>query len=304
MNVLLVHATPLDRLGGAELSLSEHLRRAPDGVRVDVVLPDADPDLERYDAVVLANLRPAGGVGEEAEMAPAIAWTDRLAAYEGFSLKSERDLHPCTLRDARCVAGPDLRFVGCGCSTKMRKVFEGLYNACSAVQFLSPGHEHVIRTLVEVRTRCHLVAPPVDLEAFRVERPPEEREPIALILGDATRVAPSADERARRAGYEPERVPYLSVPHDQMPRLYNRYRAVVVDPIMFHAFGRIVVEALACGCEVLASERVGALSWPDPRAACRRANEDFWSIVLDGGRARSSTRPVRSVARDVAARCR
>ncbi len=217
-------------------------------------------------------------------MAPAVAWTGRLATYRGFALKSERDVHPCTLRDARCVAGPGLRYVGCACSPRMRETFGALYEACGTVQLLSPAHQHVIEQLVEVHARCVVVAPPVDLEAFRVERTPEDREPKALILSDAVRRAPTAEARAHRAGYAPERVPYLSVPYEEMPRLYNRYRAVVVDPVMFHAFGRVAVEALACGCELLASERVGALSWPDPIDACRRANDAFWRILRDGVR--------------------
>jgi hypothetical protein len=53
-----------------------------------------------------------------------------------------------------------------------------------------------------------------------------------------------------------------------------------VDPIMLHAFGRLAVEALACGCRVLASDRVGAMSWPDPLQAFREANERFWNMVM------------------------
>jgi hypothetical protein len=110
--------------------------------------------------------------------------------------------------------------------------------------------------------------------------PFEQRLKKALILGDAVRVAPTAEDRAVQAGFEPERIPYLSVPYSQMPELYNQYQAVVVDPVMFHAFGAVAVEAMACGCRVLASERVGAMSWPDPIAATREANRQFWQMIM------------------------
>jgi hypothetical protein len=50
---------------------------------------------------------------------------------------------------------------------------------------------------------------------------------------------------------------------------------------MLHAFGRLAVEALACGCRVLASSRVGAMSWPDPLEACRQSNRLFWEMVTN-----------------------
>jgi len=157
---------------------------------------------------------------------------------------------------------------------------ECLYDACTAVQFLSPLHRTAINLLVRVRARQFVIAAPVDVSRFTATVPLDQREPVALIIGDDVRVAPGAEQRARAAGYRPLRLPYLSVPADEMPALYNRYRAVVVDPVMLHAYGRVAVEAMACGCEVLASERVGALSWKDPLAASRRANREFWEMVL------------------------
>src|SRR5690606_29082882 len=79
--------------------------------------------------------------------------------------------------------------------------------------------------------------------------------------------------------YVPDVLPYLSVPYEAMPELLNGYAAVVVDPLMYHAFGRLTVEAQACGCRVLASDRVGATSWADPLAATRASNRNFWALV-------------------------
>ncbi len=41
------------------------------------------------------------------------------------------------------------------------------------------------------------------------------------------------------------------------------------------------VKAHACGCRVLASSRVGAMSWPDPLEACRHSNRLFWEMVTN-----------------------
>ena len=65
---LLVHATDLDEPGGAEISLRYHLAHRPAEVEVDAILPDADVGLSAYEVVVLANLRPAGGLGEIEEI--------------------------------------------------------------------------------------------------------------------------------------------------------------------------------------------------------------------------------------------
>ena len=93
-----------------------------------------------------------------------------------------------------------------------------------------------------------------------------------------------AEAAARQAGYRPYLLPYGSVPYDEMPNLLNQFRAVVLHPQMFHAFGRLAVEALACGCQLISNDKVGALSWPDPIGSSRGANELFWKFLLDGGR--------------------
>jgi hypothetical protein len=285
MRVLLVHATDLDDSGGAEISLRHHLAHRPADVEVDAILPDEYVDLSAYEVVILANLRPSGGLGEGEEVRWARIWTEQLMHYDGFAIRSERDVHPCTHRDGRCVAGPSFEVADCECTTTVRDVFEALYDRCDAVQFQSPAHRKVIRALIEVRAKEFIIGAPIDVSMFRATTPLVDREPAALVLGDEARISATAETRARDAGYEISRVPYQSVPYEEMPRLYNRYQAVVVDPVMFHAFGRIAVEAMCCGCRVLASDRVGAMSWPDPQRAAETANDDFWAMVSSRGRA-------------------
>lgn len=281
MKILIVNAMPLEHQGGAEISLRHYIEHKPSGVETEFTLPDNPPSLDRYDGVVLANLRPSGGPGEKAEMAWAAAWTKRIMHYRGWVIKSERDIHPCAHRDGRCIRTGPIRKEHCECSDLIPTAFESLYNSCDAVQFLSPAHQQVINQLVSVNVKQYVIAPPVDFSLFRSTVPFERRKKAALILGDEIRVSGNAEVRAHDNGYPVERVEYHSVPYNEMPNLLNQYQAVVVDPVMFHAFGRLAVEALVCGCRVLASDRVGSFSWEDPMKASRESNASFWRMIMD-----------------------
>lgn len=277
--VLLVHARPLEWTGGAEISLRLHVESAPADVSVDVVLPTDDVDLSPYDAVVLANVRPHDAVDDRAKVECITRWAERIERYRRRSIKSERDAHPCAKRDASCVEVNPIRRVPCDCERSIPDAVERLYNACSAVQFVTPAHRQVINQIVAIRVPQLVVASPIDFGKFTDRVPFEERRRVALILGDGKRVAPTAEPRARAAGFEPLRM-RESVPYERMPALFNSVQAVVVDPILFHASGRAVVEAMACGCLVLVGPRVGFTSFDDPIAASRSANAEFWRMVL------------------------
>lgn len=280
MKILIVNALPLEHQGGAEISLRHHINNKPPDVNVDYCLPDNPPDLNKFNGVVIANLRPSGGPGELAEAAWAKDWVKRVDNYQGWVIKSERDIHPCAHRDGRCINTNPIRKEQCDCSDIIPKAFERLYNSCDTIHLLSPAHQQVINQLVRIKVKQYVIAPPIDFTLFRLTIPFEKRKKAALILGDDIRVSKNAELRARDHGYPSERLEYNSVPHNKMPELLNQYQAVVVDPVMFHAFGRLAIEALACGCHVLASERVGSYSWPDPLNACRKSNELFWQMIL------------------------
>jgi glycosyltransferase involved in cell wall biosynthesis len=280
--LLLVHACSLDYKGGAELSLLEHLANAPRGVEVDVVLPDDPVDLSDYDSVILSNLRPAGGLGEEEECRWARLWAERIRGYPGYVIKSEHDVHPCATRDGRCVQAEPLKRIACNCGRKIPDAFEKLYNLCDAIHFLSPLHRRVINQIIKIKTpRQYDIACPINLKFFQNTNPFHQRKHLALITGDAVRIAPEAYALAEAEGYPVEHMDYLSVSYDKMPDLLNQYKAVVVAPVMLHAFCRLVVEAQACGCKVITNDRVGAMSWPDPVAASNKANGEFWRMVAD-----------------------
>ena len=279
LQVLLVHASPLSCQGGAEHSLRYHVEHRPPKIDVDVVTPDESPNLKDYDVVVLGNLRPEGGLGEEAEVRWVKKWAQVCQGFAGFSLKSERDAHPCAHRDARCVVMDPVRKLECDCGLLIPTEVENLYNSCSAVQFMSPAHKQVINCLTEIHSAQVVIGVPVDESLFRLSVPLAERPVKALIFVDEIRTSPEAPNVAIQHGFEPEFIPYHSVPYDDMPDLLNGYQAIILYPKAYHAFCRLVVEAKLCGCQVIASNRVGALSWEDPVAAARNANHEFWSLI-------------------------
>jgi hypothetical protein len=214
------------------------------------------------------------------EIASAELWCRRLKGYRGYVIKSERDVHPCVWRDGRCINAAAMQRSECGTTRGVARAYERLYNLCDAVQFLSPLHRRAINLIVNIDVPQYEIAPPLDLNHFRDYTPAALRKNAALLLADDIRTSPSAESRAREAGFEVERLDYLSVPYERMPALLNQYRAVVMDPTMLHAFGRLAAEALACGCRLLASERVGAISWPDPIGACKQSNTLFWDMIM------------------------
>jgi len=279
MRLLLIHAKPLDELGGAELSLKAHLAAAPSTVTIDTALPDDPIALEDYDTVILANLRPSGALGGKEEYRWAQLWARRLRGYRGYAIKSERDVHPCGHRDGRCIQTEPLTRIACDCSRKIPVAFEKLYNLCDAIQFLSPLHRSAINQLVRITPPQYEIASPIDLTRFRSITPLAQRKRAALLMGDAVRISPEAVALAEARGYPVEKVKYLSVPYEAMPDLLNQYQAVVVAPRMLHGFGRLAVESLACGCRVITNNRVGAMSWPDPLAASQESNAAFWDMV-------------------------
>jgi hypothetical protein len=279
-NILLVHAQPIEELGGAELSLKHYVENAPAGMNIDVILPDDPVNLKQYDTVVLCNLRPSGGLGEKAEFRWAKEWADRLKGFLGHLVRLEQDAHPCTYRDARCVNFQQPDKSGCDCTSPIPAAFERLYNICDTLLFVSPMHRQVINQIINIQIRRQFdIASPIDFDRFRSVTPWEERKHAALITGDALRVADNAVALAEAEGYPIEQVDYLSVPYEQMPDLLNQYKAVVVAPAILHAFARLVVEAMACGCQVITNDRVGATSYDDPVSACRNSNTLFWDII-------------------------
>lgn len=280
--VLLVHSSPLTNPGGAEYSLNHYLKCKPENVEVDVILPDESVNVHHYDAIILSNLRPVGGKGEKYEYKAAKAWIHRTKNYFGHLVKLEHDVHPCPFRDASCINISDTPWEKCDCSSPIRTIFRSLYNQCGTVIFLSPLHKKVINHIIDIdHPRQTEIGSPIDFDMFATLTPWEKRKKAALVTGDDQRIADNIADLAEKAGYTTiDRHPYLSTPHEEMVKLYNSYQAVIVAPKILHAFGRVAVEAMACGCEVITNDRVGAISWENPMEESKKAPGKFWQTIL------------------------
>lgn len=278
--VLLVHSAPIDSLGGAELSLKSAISEIPSQFEIDAILPEEPVSLDNYDTVITSNLRPSGGLGEAAEYKWAALWTNRLKWYSGYVIRMEHDVHPCTYRDGNCIDIANNYQSSCNCSSPIPKAFEKLYNISDAIMFLSPLHRRVINQIIKIKVkRQYDIGVPVDFDTFTNQRPFDDRKHMALVIGDEIRISPETFSLAEQAGYPVEHIDYLTIPYAEMPKLLNEYKAVIVAPKMLHAFGRLVTEAMACGCQVLTNNRVGALSFEDPIHACQVSNDVFWNVV-------------------------
>jgi len=71
------------------------------------------------------------------------------------------------------------------------------------------------------------------------------------------------------------------IPPDAMPALLASYKTFVFLPTVIEPFGRLVAEADAAGCEVIANDLVGAKYWlEEAPEKIESAAEDFWRVVL------------------------
>ena len=70
--------------------------------------------------------------------------------------------------------------------------------------------------------------------------------------------------------------------YEEMPTLYNKYRALFYKPMMYEPFCRSVAEALLCGIEVHSNDLVGSLhlfnevGYNEFVRQCNKASETFW----------------------------
>jgi glycosyltransferase involved in cell wall biosynthesis len=74
--------------------------------------------------------------------------------------------------------------------------------------------------------------------------------------------------------------PLGTVRYEDVPSLLAGYKTFVHLPRALEPFGRSVVEAWACGCELVINKLVGARYWieENPRGL-QTASKDFWRVV-------------------------
>ena len=146
-----------------------------------------------------------------------------------------------------------------------------------------------------------LIPPPVDLEPFGVAALPQAERKGSVFVGrvDVYKGAPAAVDWALRTG-EPLALigtpmmgfgslpPFITmagrVPYEAMPGILGQAKRLVFFPEWPEAFGRVVVEAWAAGCELLLRGRIGAQWWIEnepERLGLEGPVSEFWDAVRE-----------------------
>lgn len=149
--------------------------------------------------------------------------------------------------------------------------------------------------------RVVVMPPPIEASRFR----PLEKEDYAVAVGEIgphkglEHVIRFAEEHpelpvrlyGRKASSStiPSRpnLEYMGVAaYADVPRIVGHAKVFVHLPNCLECYGRAVMEAYLCGCELIVNGNIGALSfewpWDDPNAVrenLARAPRDFWSLV-------------------------
>jgi glycosyltransferase involved in cell wall biosynthesis len=90
------------------------------------------------------------------------------------------------------------------------------------------------------------------IAALRTLRDKHRVTPTLVCTGGAREAQPAIEQQIAESGLE-HQVRFLGYcPHDDMPTLY-RGAACLIFPSLFEGFGMPVLEAMACGCPVIAS---------------------------------------------------
>lgn len=169
--------------------------------------------------------------------------------------------------------------------------------------FSSPTHEQHFVPAYNETVRVEVIPPPLDLEPFRAASLPIEERQSAVFLGriEPGKGAHHAVDWALRNEepldlYGNDRMKYIPwtevaglvrhfsrVPYAKIPDILGRAKQLVFMPDVVEAFGRIVPEAWAAGCDLvldMEEEKIGSWYWISERPEdIERGAEMFWQAV-------------------------
>jgi glycosyltransferase involved in cell wall biosynthesis len=175
-----------------------------------------------------------------------------------------------------------------------------MYERAAGLVFVSPLHRDTILGRLErpeLADRSWVCRPLIDPTPLRAAARRSRERPIErLYLGPLTEAKGldamrglgletiHAVGRAPAAGNEPGEFAQLRppVPAEEVPDLLASARAVVALPRWPEPQGRVALEAVLAGCELIANDRVGALSFdlpPDDERLYDGAADEFWRYL-------------------------
>src|SRR5215211_255202 len=152
---------------------------------------------------------------------------------------------------------------------------DALYDQARVAVFMSPMHRDMIAGVLSVPLpeQTILCRPPIEVDMFKPLG--LHRDIDVLYVGTINetkgyknlidRFGPGSVTFAGRKMIDgPLAGTFLGeVPHERLPETYNRAKVFAHLPEWHEPFGRTIVEAALCGCQVVTNSRVGAMSYPD-----------------------------------------
>lgn len=182
-----------------------------------------------------------------------------------------------------------------GCCFQEKPMVMKLYQQSLVNVFLSPLHHRVVSGMLGLADdRDAFILKPLIDEALFYDRG-LERDIDYLFVGVIGEAKGLAEMRRRfgdkgihligkvAKGQQLDFGNYLgAVPYHEVPLYMNRARNFVFLPRWPEPQGRVVVEAAMCGCQLIANDNVGALSFDFPLARpehFRNADLEFWQEV-------------------------
>lgn len=180
-----------------------------------------------------------------------------------------------------------------------------IFSSCDKAFFLTQfHHDQFIKMYGDIFQNVEIVPDPIDASVFNDES--KEREDSILYIGYMhylkgtdtflEYVAENSDKNFVMAAWgtpQYERmarsfshVEWLgTIPYEQMPTLYNKYKSLYYHPVFFEPFCRTVGEALLCGMELDCNDLIGSLHHfqqvgkKEFVTQCETATQTFWEKV-------------------------
>jgi len=182
--------------------------------------------------------------------------------------------------------------------------FPELYREVNRTIFLSPLHKESVEKLVGYKIEnSSLIPSPIDVEKFKIKG---EKEPNTVLwagnfceskgsIGFVEYAKQNPWMKFYVAGWGedikkiPENMKYLGeLSTDELIKEYQRCEYFYHKPFDYEEpFGRTVVEAYLCGCNLLLNNKIGAISWDwdysnyDLIKEKVQSQSNFWKVLKD-----------------------
>jgi glycosyltransferase involved in cell wall biosynthesis len=180
-----------------------------------------------------------------------------------------------------------------------------LFGSCKGTFFLTNYHyDQFLSSYGDIFTNVEIIPDPIDTEVFFDKK--LERSDSCIYTGfmhqlkgtqnfishalanpeSSFKVAAWGSDVFESAIKKLDNVEfYGNIPFPQMPDLYNSHRSMFYQPEFYEPFCRSVGEAILCGMEINANEKIGCLHYFNEvgidkfREECANAPKNFWRVI-------------------------